>query len=334
MTFDQQAATHLAAIALGHVTHEYPNHLMIVVTEPLAAVSPRALHPVFYGSYDWHSCVHGYWLLARVARNFPAAAQTHDIHRLFDAHLTGVNIRGEMDYFTAPGRAGFERPYGWAWLLALAAELHAWRDPGAARWRDALQPFADLIVERFAAYLPKQTYPIRSGAHMNSAFALHWLVAYAEETCDLPLAALARERAQAWYGADANTQAWEPSGDDFLSPILMEALCMQSCLTPAKFQQWFSAFLPGLAGQAPAALFTPATISDRSDGKIAHLDGLNLTRAWCWRSLAGALPPDDPRTVVMRAAADQHIAASLPHIAADYAGEHWLATMALLALEA
>jgi Protein of unknown function (DUF2891) len=334
MALDQQTAAHFATVALGHVTREYPNHLTILVSGPLAAVSPRALHPVFYGSLDWHSCVHGYWLLARIARRFPGLSQAKAIARLFDDHLTAGAIAGETDYFTAPAREGFERPYGWAWLLALAAELHGWDDPKAARWRSALQPLADLIAKRFATYLPKQPYPVRAGAHTNSAFALYWLRAYANRIADARLAALAHDKALEWYSADAGAQAWEPSGDDFLSPLLMEALCMESCLTPSAFQRWFGAFLPDIAAEQPAVLFAPALVSDRSDGKIAHLDGLNLTRAWCWRSLAKALPADDPRAAPMRAAADRHLAASLPHIAADYAGEHWLATMALLALEA
>uniref|UniRef100_UPI0015770740 DUF2891 family protein n=1 Tax=Sphingomonas bacterium TaxID=1895847 RepID=UPI0015770740 len=222
--------------------------------------------------------------------------------------------------------AGFERPYGWAWLLALHAEA-ARHDAG---WVDALAPLAAAFAARFAEHLPKLTYPIRTGTHANTAFALVHARDWAAGR-DPALAALIADRARAWFGADRGCQAWEPSGEDFLSPALAEALLMSRVLPPREFATWFDGFLPDLPRAEPATLFRPAIVSDRRDGRIAHLDGLNLSRAWCWRSIAAALGPAHPAAAAMLDAADRHLAASLPHIDDDYMGGHWLATFALLA---
>ena len=230
-----------------------------------------------------------------------------------------------MAYLAPASARGFERPYGWGWLLALAAELGRHQGPWAAR----LAPLAQAYAARFRAFLPIATYPVRVGTHPNTAFGL--LMAADAMAEDLPLL---RETAWRWYGADRDCPAWgEPSGDDFLSSALVEAACMARLLPPAEFAPWFDAFLPHLAEGRPANLFRPAAVSDRTDGKIAHLDGLNLSRAWCWRRLAGTLPEGDARRPVMLAAAERHLAAGLPHVAGHYMGEHWLATFALLALE-
>ena len=287
---------------------------------------PRALHPIFYGSFDWHSCVHGYWLLARVLRAFPHLPEAAAIGRLFADQLTPDKVEAELAYLRrAPG--SFERPYGWAWLLMLQAELSRAEDP---RWAATLAPLAGGFAQRFREFLPKATYPIRTGTHFNTAFALALAGEYAA-ACDRALGPLLAETAGRWYAADRDCQAWEPSGDDFLSPALMEAECMRRLL-PEAFGSWMQGFLPRLHAGEPQALFTPAVVSDRTDGKIAHLDGLNLSRAWCWRTLAGSLPP--PAREAALDAADRHLAASLPHVAGDYLGEHWLATFALLALTA
>jgi len=330
---DATLARQLADIALAHVTREYPHKLDHVMTGPADIQGPRALHPVFYGSFDWHSCVHGYWLLARLRRTAPALPQRAAIGHLFDAQLTATKLAAERAYLAHPASGGFERPYGWAWLLMLAAEL---RMGGAdsAPWQRDISPLAEAFAQRFRAYLSKLTYPIRTGTHFNSAFALVLTLAYARSHGDTELEELIQHRARDWFQSDSGCQAWEPSGDDFLSPALMEAECMRSITGRQEFADWFGRFLPGAAHGRPAVLFTPAIVSDRSDGKIAHLDGLNLSRAWCWRSIAKSLAADDPIRARALAAADVHLAASLPHIAADYMGAHWLGSFALLALEA
>jgi len=324
-------AERFARLALSHVTREYPNKLDHVISNSDDLKSPRELHPVFFGSFDWHSCVHGYWLLAIVERLFPALEISKEIRQLFDSQLTPAKVNVEVDYLNQPLRATFERPYGWAWLLMLAAELN--RGEAVRRnWRDALKPLANAFAERFKSFLPKATYPTRVGTHFNSAFAVALALEYAHETSDSALDTLLRETSARWFAKDRNVQAWEPSGDDFLSPSLMEAECMRRVTSPDKFPPWLSEFFPRMEKREPAALFTPAIVSDRSDGKIAHLDGLNLSRAWCWRSIAQTLPTSDRRRAIALEAADTHLAASMPHVAGDYMGEHWLATFALLAL--
>lgn len=321
-----ETAARFAEIALGHVTREYPHKLDQVLDGPEDLLSPRALHPIFFGSFDWHSCVHGWWLLLRVRRLFPALPVAARITALAGELLTEANVAGERDYLLRPYSGGFERPYGWAWLLALHGEAARQDRP---EWAAALAPLAGDFAARFKAFFPRQTYPIRTGTHFNSAFAfvlgLEWGQAH-----DPALAALIRARARAYFAADRDCQAWEPGGDEFLSSAMIEALCMRRALGRAAFRDWFAGFLPRLAAREPASLFTPATVSDRSDGKIAHLDGCNLSRAWCWRGIADAL--DDEGAALAERTAEAHLAASLPHVAGDYMGEHWLATFALLAL--
>jgi len=323
-----QLASAFAQIALAHVDREYPNVLVHVLGGPADALTPRALHPIFFGSYDWHSCVHGHWLLARLTRLFPDLPEAPDIAAHFDTAFTAEAVAGELAYLDTPARGGFERPYGWAWLLMLGAEL---RRQGA-RWDAALRPLADAMAGRLAAFLPRADYPVRAGVHSNTAFALALAHEYAEVAGDGDLAALIVAKARAWYAGDADCQAWEPSGDDFLSPALIEAELMRRVLPPDEFRVWLARFLPRAAEGDPATLFDPARVSDRGDGKIAHLDGLNFSRAWCWRGIAGFAAPGDPLRAVARGAADRHLAASLPHVAGDYMGEHWLASFALLAL--
>jgi hypothetical protein len=322
-----ETAGRFVEIALGHVTREYPHKLDHVMAGPEDVRGPRELHPIFFGSFDWHSCVHGWWLLLRLRRLFPGEAFAGRIESMAEERLTPVNAAGELAYLDRPDRAGFERPYGWAWLLALHDEA---RRAGDRPWGTALTPLAQAFADRFRAYLPKLTYPIRVGTHFNSAFALVLALGWAEFN-DPALAGLIRDRAAGWYGADRGCQAWEPGGDEFLSPALAEALCMRRVLPAPDFRAWFDRFLPDLAAGEPRTLFTPAFVSDRSDGKIVHLDGLNLSRAWCWRGVADALEPE--LAGLARRSADEHLAASLPHVAGDYMGEHWLATFALLALE-
>ena len=327
---DAALADRYATIALGHVTREFPNKLDHVLNRTADARTPRQLHPIFYGSFDWHSCVHSYWMLARLRRRFPEAPSAAAISRRFDAAFTGPNVAGELAYLSRPLSGGFERPYGWAWLLMLAAELR--RDATAQPWSEALRPLEEAFVKRLAAYLPKLTYPVRAGTHANTALALALAAEYAAIAKNARLRRLMTDRASAWFGRDRDAPAWEPGGDDFLSPTLVEAECMRRLLPPQPFADWFAAFLPELARGEPKALLRPAIVSDRADGKIAHLDGLNLSRAWCMASLAGAVRGDG-RKRVLREAAKQHLAAALPHVAGNYMGEHWLATYAVLALD-
>ncbi|APR87515.1 hypothetical protein A7982_12864 [Minicystis rosea] len=329
-----ELASRFAAIALGHVTREYPNKLDHVLAGPEDAKGPRDLHPIFHGSFDWHSCVHGHWLLARLLRLHPSIPEAARIRDLFDAQLVDEKVRGELAYLNRPTSRGFERPYGWAWLLMLAAELAREDHPEARRWSAALAPLGDAFADRLLAFLPRATYPVRGGAHTNTAFALALAHEHALVTGHARLAEVVTETSRRWYGGDIDCQAWEPSQDDFLSPTLVEAECMRRALPEAAFRAWLARFLPRAAEGEPATLFRPAIVSDRSDGKIVHLDGLNLSRAWCWRSLANALPERDPMRARALAAADDHLAASLPHVAGDYMGEHWLASFALLALTA
>ena len=328
-----ELSSKFATLALAHITREYPNKLDHVLNGPGDLRGPRDLHPIFYGSFDWHSCVHGYWLLTRLYRRFPELPQASSIRELVDRHFTERNVVGELEYLRQPLRATFERPYGWAWLLMLAAELARHESPEGRRWHTTLAPLADAFVLRFLDLLPKATYPVRVGTHFNTAFALALALEYADVVRDERLARALRDKACAWYGADVDCQAWEPGGDDFLSSALTEAECMRRVLPPDQFAGWLERFLPRVAAREPATLFRPAVVSDRRDGKIAHLDGLNLSRAWCWRALAGAWAPGDRRRAVALEAAEVHLAASLPHVAGDYMGEHWLATFALLALE-
>jgi hypothetical protein len=330
-----EIASRFARIALGHVTREYPNKLDHVLESPADARGPRDLHPIFYGSFDWHSCVHGYWLLASLLRREPSIPEASAIRALFDAAFTPQNVAGEVAYLKRASSRGFERPYGWGWLLKLQAELMAHdAPPSSASWSATHQPLAAVFADRFRDFLPKAQYPIRTGVHSSTAFALALAQDYAAAAGDTALTTLFTQKARAWYLADRDAPAWEPSGDEFLSATLMEAECLRRLLPPEEFAPWLADFLPRAARRQPASLFTPASVSDRSDGKIAHLDGLNFSRAWCWREIAATLPPGDPLAGVAEATAQQHLAASLPHVAGDYMGEHWLASFALLALTA
>lgn len=324
MTPVQAAA--FARIALGHVTREYPHKADHVMASDADAYLPRVVHPIFYGSFDWHSCVHGYWLLTRIRRLFPDLAEVARIDTLFADAFTADKVEAERAYLDQPMSRGFERPYGWAWLLMLQSELIVARSPHAA----TLRPLADVFADRWRAHLPLMTYPVRVGTHANTGFALVLADRYARVVGDTDLRDLMTARAGHWFGADRDAQPWEPSGEDFLSPVLMEAMAMQRLVPADAFATWFAGFLPTLGEGMPATLLTPARVSDRSDGRIAHLDGLNLSRAWAMRAIAPAVGGAAGR--VLDAAADNHLAVALDEVAGDYMGEHWLASFALLAL--
>lgn len=322
MRLTPRRASRFAQIALGHVTREYPHKLDHAMNGDADVRSPRDLHPIFYGSYDWHSCVHGWWLLLSLARLYRTLPEAAVIRALAEATFTPDKVAAELAYLSRPASGGFERPYGWAWLLALHAE--ATRHGTIGR---TLKPLAEAFAQRFHDYLPRATYPVRTGSHANTAFAA--LLAYDwAEAHDRDLALALTAKARDWYGGDRDAQAWEPDGDAFLSPVLTEAHCMMRLLPGREFDLWFADFLPRLDVSEPASLFEPVHVSDRSDGKIAHLDGLNLSRAWSWRALGRYLPLAHPA----HSSAERHLAAGLPHVAGDYMGEHWLASFALLAL--
>jgi hypothetical protein len=323
-------ASSFARIALGHVAREYPNKMDHVLEGPNDVRGPRDLHPIFFGSFDWHSCVHGYWLLATLLRLHPAIPEAAAIRALFEAAFTPAKVEAERAYLDRPSARGFERPYGWAWLLKLQAELLAHDAP----WAAIHQPLADAFADRFHAFLPKATYPVRTGVHSSTAFAAALALDYANAAQDHALQDRLQARVCDWYAADRDAQGWEPSLNDFLSPTLMTAACMIRAMPGPTFQAWFRDYLPAAHLGRPESLFTPAVSPDRSDGQMAHLDGVNFSRAWCWREIAAHLPPDDPLRPIAEATAQSHIAASLPHVAGDYMGEHWLASFALLALTA
>ena len=331
-THDAAFATRFARLALDNVVREYPNKQDHVIAGPDDVQRSRVLHPAFYGSFDWHSCVHMHWLLARLRRLHPALPERAAIDACFDAHLAPGNVAGELAYLEHPEAAAFERTYGWAWLLKLAEELLR-SGPPARRWADALAPLAAAFAARFLDYLPRAQYPWRYGLHANSAFALAFALDYARAAGADLLEAACSNKARAWFGADRDVPArWEPSGADFLSPALMEAELMRRVLAPADYRTWLTHFLPGFAAGAPAALFAPVDVRDRSDGHLVHLDGLNLSRAWCLRGIAAALPAADPRRRLATAAAAAHLAAGGAGLdSGDYVGAHWLATFALLA---
>ena len=316
MRLDAATAQRFADIALGHVRKPYPYKMDHVLAGDEDARPPQHFHPIFYGSFDWHSCVHGWWTLLTLRRLFPGNAAAARIAALADDSFTAAKVEGERAYLDRPTARGFERPYGWGWLLFLhlEAQRHGDRD-----WGAQLELLARAFAARFRDYLGVLTYPIRVGTHFNTSFALILTLEWAEAN-DADLAGLIRAWAVERFGDDRDCQAWEPGGDEFLSSALTEAHLMARVLDEGDFRTWFAAFLPRLGQRQPASLFTPATVSDRSDGKIAHLDGLNLSRAWSWRTLGY---PEQ---------AEQHLAAAMPHVAGDYMGEHWLASFALLAL--
>jgi len=333
MKLDLATASRFASTALGHVGREWPYKMDHVLTGPSDVIGPREAHPVFYGSFDWHSCVHGWWTLATLVRLFPDMPEVGQVHDRVESTFTIGSIAAERAYLDRPSSRGFERPYGWAWLLMLQAELNRHETPQGRRWAQSLEPLTQAFVQRFKAFLPLADYPMRVGTHFSTAFALRLALDYAEATQDVDLMRLIRDKARQWHLDDRDCQAWEPDQDAFLSPALMEAELMRRVLGD-DFPAWFDRFLPRAAQGDPTVLFQPVVPSDRTDGKIAHLDGLNLSRAWCWRGIAAGLPDGHAVQAVARAAADRHLAASLPHVTGDYMGEHWLASFALLAMRA
>ncbi len=323
----KEEASRLSQLALECIGREYPNKLGQVLGDSSYLGEPGELHPAFYGCFDWHSAVHGHWSLVRILKNFPDISQAEEIRNKISQNLTREHIEKEVAFFKDEHNKNYERTYGWAWVLKLAEELHGWDDPQGRQWREALRPLENLIVQKFIEFLPKLTYPIRVGEHTNTAFALTFAWDYAVAVEKWELKQLVEFRARDFYYKDKGCPvSWEPSGFDFLSPCLEEADIMSRILSREEFQNWFTGFLPNWK------VLQPAEVSDRTDGKLVHLDGLNFSRAWVLYSIAQKLPGQRQELTYLAA---QHMAKSLPQITSgDYAGEHWLATFALYALSA
>ncbi len=329
--FDGHAAERFARLALACVGKEYPNKISHVLNSDADAAPPRRLTPAFCGCYDWHSSVHGHWLLARLARTFPDASFSKDARQALARSLTKSNLKEEAAYLAGKGRASFERPYGLVWLLQLGAELREWDDPQAREMSANLRPLEEIAVERLSSWLPKLSHPVRVGEHDQTAFALGLILDYARISANDALAKLATDSAKKFFFADQNCPlAYEPSGEDFLSPCLGEADVMRRVLPPNEFAKWLSAFLPQIPTN-PEKVWLPVTVSpDPSDPKLAHLDGLNLSRAWMLEGVIAGLPPDDPRRASLAAAAAAHKAAGLAAVTGEhYEGGHWLGSFAV-----
>ena len=320
----REHASAFAKLALKGIEKEYPHKPGVVWANSDQVVTPKALHPAFHGCFDWHSSVHGHWMIVRVLKSHPDLPEAKRIREVLASHLTAENIKAEADVFKRAEEKSFERPYGWTWLLKLAEELHTWDDGDARTWSANLKPLSGLIAARYVEYFPKQTYPIRSGVHSNTAFGLSFALDYVRAVKDEKLQAAIEDRVKAYYGKDEDAPArWEPDGADFLSPSLCEADLMRRVLPRDEFRTWLGKYLPGAAKGEPATLFAPATVTDRTDPQLVHLDGLNLSRAWCMKGIASALPQDDPLRKVLRDSAAKHAEAGLKHVASgDYAGEH------------
>ena len=334
MALHEDLASAFACVALANVSRPYPHRLdhLIVAGPEIRAADHVALHPAFFGSYDWHSSVHMHWLLARVLRLHPALPEAAAITALFDARLADAPLAVEREYLASAAGATFERPYGWAWLLELRAELERLRrlEPRAVRWSAAVDPLAADLAERMGSFLGVATYPIRAGTHGSTAFAAILALDYAETCGAAPLAAAVRAAAVRWHRADQDAPvAFEPSLTDFLSPTLAAATLMSLCVAADAFAAWLDLLMP--RGLGPIA--RPPRVTDRRDPQIAHLDGLALSRAWMLQRIAGRLPAGHPLVAPLRAAAEANLEAGLPcAVGGEYAGEHWLASFAALAL--
>lgn len=328
--FDERAAARFADLALACVTREYPNRIAHAMNGDEDAKPPRTLTPAFFGCYDWHSAVHAHWLLARLARRFPRAPFTARTRAALRASFTPGKVAGELAYLSAAGRETFERPYGLAWLLQLAAELREWEDADARDWSRTLEPLERAAAGRLADWIPKLAYPIREGEHAQTAFAFGLVLEWARASGDAGMERLVADRSRDLYAKDrACPIDYEPSGQDFLSPCLAEADLMRRLFSRPAFAGWLQGFLPGIPRGGGAAWLPVAIVTDPSDGKLAHLDGLNLSRAWMLDGIVSGLPRKDARLPALRAARDAHAAAGLGAVTGvHYEGGHWLGTFA------
>jgi DUF2891 family protein len=330
-TVDAAVAGRFAALALACVHREYPNKISHSLNGDEDVRPPRELTPAFYGCYDWHSAVHGHWLLARLARRFPGAPFAAQARAALAQSLTPANVAAEVKYLEAPGRATFERPYGLAWLLQLATELREWDDREAQSWSQALAPLAQAAAGHLRTWLPKLSHPIRIGEHNQTAFALGLALDWARGAGERETAALVESRARAFYLGDRRCPlSYEPSGEDFLSPCLAEADLVRRLLPPAEFAAWLGEFLPELPRDGRGDWLAPGVVTDPTDGKLAHLDGLNLSRAWMLAGTAAGLPAGDRRIPALLAAAAAHRDSGLRAVTGEhYEGGHWLGSFAI-----
>jgi hypothetical protein len=333
-SLDAAAAGRFARLALACAHLEYPNKISHVLSGDADVRPPRELTPVFFGCFDWHSAVHGHWLLARLARLYPESGFAAAARAALEQSFTEARVAAEAAYLRGDGRASFERPYGLAWLLQLVAELRSWPDPDAQRWAAILQPLEAEAADRVRAWLPKLRYPIRAGEHSQTAFAFGLVRDWSVVSGDAAMRALIDERSRAYYLADADCPLrYEPSGEDFLSPCLAEADLMRRVLPPVKYARWLRQFMPGIPRGARGDWLEPAVVTDRADPKLAHLDGLNLSRAWMLLGIASGLPATDSRRASLIAAANRHADAALPAVTGEhYEGGHWLGSFAVYLL--
>lgn len=323
-------ANRLAALPLHCMQEEYPNKLNQTLENESYLKGPRALHPSFYGCFDWHSSVHGHWMLVSLLRQFPDLEKKDEIRQKLLENMSRENIKVEVAYFFAPQNSSFERTYGWAWVLKLAEEIHLWEDPLARELENNLQPLTDLMVEKYLEFLPKLIYPIRVGEHTNIAFGLSLAYDYAVTVQNEELKNLIKTRSMEWFKADTNCPlTWEPSGFDFLSPCFQELDIMRKVMEPTEFLDWLNRFMPELS--KPDFQLEPGRVSDRTDGKLVHLDGLNFSRAWVLYGLIKDFPVDYGHLMEV---ANAHVSYSLPSIVDDnYEGTHWLGSFAIYALQ-
>ncbi|MFQ5731341.1 MAG: DUF2891 domain-containing protein [Planctomycetaceae bacterium] len=335
MTLDAHLAERIARLALDGIGRDYPNQIAHVMHADGDARPPRNLTPIFYGCYDWHSAVHSHWCLIRLLRCAPNGGEWREecVERL-DAQFTADNAAGEVAYLSAAGRQGFERPYGLAWLLQLCAELREWDEAAAQEWADVLQPLEHIAANRFQDWLPKLTHPIRSGEHSQTAFAFGLALDWSRTTGDAAAESLLCERSLFYHRDDSDAPLhFEPSGHDFLSPALAEADLMRRVLPTGEFGNWLSAFLPGLPNDGSADWLPLEIVTDPTDGKLAHLYGLNLSRAWMLEGVAAGLPDGDSRVRSLTRTADRHRDAGLPAVTGEhYSVSHWLGSFAVYLL--
>src|SRR6059036_3339558 len=329
--FDVHAAERFARLALACVEKEYPNKISHVLNSDTDVAPPRKLTPAFYGCYDWHSSVHGHWLLVRLLRTFPDASFAGAARDALRKSLTAENLNREAAYLRGAGRASFERPYGLAWLLQLCAELREWDDDQARELSANLRPLEEAAIERLKTWLPKLSHPVRIGEHDQTAFGLGLMLDYARVTKNGSFAKLVTDSAKKFFLADKDCPlSYEPSGEDFLSPCLAEADVMRRVLFPAEFAKWLKDFLPQIPTSASANWLRPVVSPDPSDPKLAHLDGLNLSRAWMLEGIVSALPADDARRPALVATAEAHRRAGLAAVTGEhYEGGHWLGSFAV-----
>ncbi len=320
-----------AELALECIQREYPNNILHHVTAAGQMAEPGQLHPAFYGCFDWHSSVHGHWLLVRLLHlQAPGLDRNHIIAAL-DQNLTAGKISGEVNYFSADGRRGYERPYGRAWLLQLTAELREWGSPDARRWLANLLPLEQLIIEQTMAWLPNLNYAIRSGTHNQTGFAFGLMLDFARSTGHVEFQHLLEQKIRQFYLPDQNCpMAYEPSGEDFLSPCLMEADLVRRIVSAEEFAAWLQGFLPNIPEDGNGNWLAVGVVLDATDGKLVHLDGVNISRAWALQNIAASLPKGDKRRAALRSAAQIHRQAGLASVTgAHYAGGHWLASFAI-----